>query len=95
LPRVRRRYRLRGRHARERAVARVVLPLAVAEAEIAEDRIVLATLRTRPRADLDAAQVAASAGLPPSTTAPALDRLVRLGLVREGVVGGRPRYGLS
>lgn len=91
LPR-RGRYRLRGRHARERGRLRVPVPLTVTHVGIAEDRIVLQTLRQRSVCDLDAAQVAASASMPPSVAVPALDRLVRLGLVRRLVVDGHERF---
>jgi hypothetical protein len=89
-----RRYGLRGRHIRERGRLRPPVPLAVGQAVVAEDRLVLMVLRRRAAVDLDAAQVGAAAALPPSVTAPALDRLVRAGLVRAALVGGRERYGL-
>lgn len=89
-----RRSPLRGRHVRERAPQRAPVPLSVPYVERAEDRLVLHVLRGRAALDLDAAQVGAVAGLAPSAVAPALDRLVRAGLVRTVVVRGRERYGL-
>jgi hypothetical protein len=89
-----RRYGLRGRHVRERGRLRPPVPLAVGNAERPEDRLVLQVLRRRAAVDLDAAQVGAAAALTPSITAPALDRLVRAGLVRTALVAGRERYGL-
>lgn len=89
-----RRYGLRGRHVRERGRLRPPVPLAVGPTERPEDRLVLQVLRRRAAVDLDAAQVGAAAALTPSITAPALDRLVRAGLVRTALVAGRERYGL-
>lgn len=88
------RYRLRGRHVRERGRLRAPVPLAVPQVERADDRLVLQVLRRRPAVELDAAQVGVAAALPPSAAAPALDRLARAGLVRGSVVGGRERFGL-
>lgn len=87
-------YPLRGRHVRERGHLRVPVPFSVAHVDHPEDRIVLQALRRRSVVDLDAAQVGVAAGLAPSLTAPALDRLVRAGLVAGTVVGGRQRFGL-
>lgn len=88
-------YRLRGRHARARGRLRMPVSLsAVAQVELAEDRLVLQVLRAHAVADLDSAQVTALSALPPSVAVPCLDRLVRLGLVRRHVVGGRERFGL-
>lgn len=85
---------MRGRHVRERGHLRVPVPFTVAHVEHPEDRIVLQALRRRAAVDLDAAAVAVAAGLVPSLTAPALDRLLRAGLVVGGVVDGRQRFGL-
>jgi hypothetical protein len=88
------RHLLRGRHVRERGHLRVPVPFTVAHVEHPEDRIVLQALRRHAAVDLDVAQVGVAAGLVPSLTAPALDRLVRAGLVVGSVVGGRQRFGL-
>jgi hypothetical protein len=88
------RNRLRGRHIRAQAVLRMPVPLTAAQTAIPEDRLVLQALRRCPAIDLDAAQVAALAALPPSVTASALDRLVRTGLARDALVHGTVRFGL-
>jgi hypothetical protein len=85
---------LRGRHVREHRLVRVGGALAAPDVAHADDLLVLAMLRLRPHVDLDAAQVAALAALPPSVVASALDRLVRSGLARDTLVGGRVRFGL-
>jgi predicted transcriptional regulator len=79
---------------RERGRLRVPVSLSVGHVERPEDDLVLQVLRRRPAIDLDTAQVGAAAALPPSAAASALDRLVRAGLVRGGLVSGRERYGL-
>ena len=88
------RHPMRGRHVRERGHLRVPVPFAVAHVDNPEDRIVLQALRRQAVVDLDVAQIGVAAGLAPSMTAPALDRLVRAGLVAGTVVGGRQRFGL-
>jgi hypothetical protein len=88
------RYRLRGRHVREHRLVRVGGALAAPDVALADDLLVLQVLRLRPLVDLDAAQVAALTALPPSVAASSLDRLVRGGLARDVLVGGRVRFGL-
>jgi hypothetical protein len=89
------RYRLRGRHVRERGGLRVPVPFTVVDIDNPEDRVVLHALRRHAVVDLDAAQVGVVAALAPSVTVPALDRLVRAGLVNDSVVDGRRRFGLT
>lgn len=89
------RYGLRGRHVREHCPVQVPLPFSVADVDHVEDRLVLQALRGHAGIDLDAAQVGVVAGLPPSLTGPALERLVGAGLVGGPVVAGRQRFGLS
>jgi hypothetical protein len=89
-----RHYPLRGRHVREHRLVRVGGALAAPDVALTDDLLVLQVLRQRPLVDLDAAQVAAFSALPPSVVAPALDRLVRSGLARDTLVGGRVRFGL-
>jgi hypothetical protein len=72
----------------------VPLPFTVPDVDHLEDRIVLQALRRHAGRDLDAAQVGVGAALPPSLTAPALDRLVRAGLAVGSVVDGRMRFSL-
>jgi hypothetical protein len=90
-----RRWRLRARHARESGRRHPQVSLCLVSAvEEPQDDLVLHILRARGVTDLDAAQVAALAELPPSVTVRCLDRLVRLGLARRHLVGGRERFGL-
>jgi hypothetical protein len=85
--------RMRGRHVRPPGRLRVTPVPTVPEPSTPQEQLVLLVLRRRP-IDLDAVQVAAAAGLPPSIAASALHRLVQAGLAQDLLVGGRLRFRL-